>query len=165
MTQFTYRLAVLLEQKEEAKKEAERQVIRIEQEVETQRLHLESLKRREVELVRRREELRLKLLAPPTEGGTISGQEVAIRSENLKAVGVQIEEANNDVFSQRLVVERCEEQLQQAKNLAEEARREVEVLTKHRAKQQQRFLREQQAQEELALDEVGNALYSTRRRT
>jgi flagellar biosynthesis chaperone FliJ len=165
MTQFVYRLARLLEQKEEAKKEAEREVTRVEQELEAQRLHLESLRRRELELNKRREEMRLKLLAPPVENGTISGLEVAIRSENLKAVGVQIEEANNDVFSQRLVVEQCEEQLQQAKKLAGEARREVEVLTKHRAKQEQRFLREQQAQEELALDEVGNALYSSRRRT
>jgi len=37
-------------------------------------------------------------------------------------------------------------------------------LTKHRARQEERFLRDLQVKEELALDEVGNVLFTTRRR-
>lgn len=165
MTRFAYRLARLLEQKEEANKEAERAVTQAEQELEGQRLRLEELKHREVELSRSRDEMRLQLLTPVAEAGSISGREVALRTENLKAMGLQVEEAKNDVFSQRLVIEQGEQRVAEAKHHAEDTRREVEVLTKHRAKQEQRFLREQAAQEELALDEVGNVLFTTRRQS
>jgi hypothetical protein len=54
--------------------------------------------------------------------------------------------------------------VQDAKGRVEEARREAEVLAKHRKKQEERFLREAQAKEDLELDEIGNVLYSTRQR-
>ena len=38
------------------------------------------------------------------------------------------------------------------------------MLTKHRAKQEERFQRALQVQEELALDEIGNVLHAVRRR-
>ncbi len=62
------------------------------------------------------------------------------------------------------MVETCEAALKEAKEHAAEARREVEVLAKHREKQEQRFRRELEAKEEVALDEIGNVLYATRRR-
>jgi flagellar biosynthesis chaperone FliJ len=82
----------------------------------------------------------------------------------VKVVGLQIEDANKEVCSQRVVVEQFEIRLEEAKQRVEEARREVEVLTKHRAKQEERFNRAVQVQEELALDEIGNVLHAVRRR-
>jgi flagellar biosynthesis chaperone FliJ len=164
MTQFTYRLQPLLEQKEEAKKEAERQQARQEQELESQSAVLRSLQHRERELVEKREQLRRELLSKPSRHETLTAQEVLARSEYVKTVGLEIEEARNDVLAQRQLVEQCELRVQEAKKRAAETRREVEVLTKHRAKQEERFLRELQVQEERALDEIGNALYTNRRR-
>jgi len=164
MTQFTYRLQPLLEQKEEAEKEAEREQARQEQELQSQLAALRSLQQRERELVEKREQLRRELLSKPGEHGALTAREVLARSEYVQAVGFEIEEARNDVLAQRQLVEQCEIRVQEAKQRVAEARREVEVLTKHRAKQEERFLRELQVQEERALDEIGNALYTNRRR-
>jgi flagellar biosynthesis chaperone FliJ len=163
MVQFTYRLQRLLEQKEEARKEAERDLARQEHELETQVEALRSLQQRERELVERRELMRRSLLRPG-EGVALTASEVMKRSEDVKVVGLQIEDAQKDISSQRVVVEQCEVQVRQAIRRVEEARREVEVLTKHRTKQEERFQRALQAQEELELDEIGNVLHATRRR-
>jgi flagellar biosynthesis chaperone FliJ len=164
MAQFTYRLQLLLEQKEERKKEAERELARQQHELEVQVAALQSLQQREKELVEKRLRLRRELMAKPDEPGTLTAHEVLERSEFVKVVALQIEETRNDVRLQRAVIEKCELKVQEAKKCVEEAKREVEVLTKHRAKQEERFVREQQAKEDLELDEIGNVLYTTRRR-
>lgn len=164
MTQFTYRLQPLLEQKEELKKEADREVARQEQELQTQLATLQSLRRRVEELVTKRQQLRQELMSKPGDKGELTAAEVLKRSEFVKVLGLEIQQAESDVSSQRAVVETCEATLKEAKEHAAEARREVEVLAKHREKQEQRFRRELEAKEEVALDEIGNVLYATRRR-
>lgn len=163
MTGFQYRLQPLLDQKQEAQKEAEREQARQQQELESQLSALRSREQRERALVEKRQRLRRDLLSKPGEGVSLTAREVQTRSEYVKAVGNEIEQARNDVFAQRQVVEQCEVRLQEAKKRVAEARREVEILTKHRTKQQERFVRELQVQEERALDEIGNALYTNRR--
>lgn len=164
MAQFTYRLQLLLERKEEAQKEAERELTRQEHELEKQMGVLQSLQRREQELVEKRDRLRRELMTKPGEQGALTAHEVRERSEYVKVVGFDIEDARNNILSQRAVIERCELKVQEAKKAVEEAKREVEVLTKHRAKQQERFLKEELEKEDLELDEIGNVLYATRRR-
>lgn len=164
MTPFNYRLQLLLDQREEAKKEAEKELQRQEQELEEQRATQERLRRRETELIEKRQLLRRDLLAKPGEHGDLTAQEVLYRSDFIKVLGLQIEAARKDFLAQQMVVERCEQQVAAAKNLVEEKRRDVEVLTKHRKKQEERFLREAQAKEDLELDEIGNVLYTTRQR-
>lgn len=164
MAQFVYRLRLLLEQKEELKKEAERELALRQKELEAQREHLEVLQRREQELVERRDRLRRELLNKSGEQEALAAHEVRERAEFVKVMGVQIEDAKNDVLVQRTVIETCEVKVLQAKSLVEEAKREVEILTKHRAKQEERFMREERVKEELELDEIGNVLFTTRRR-
>src|SRR5579864_4673543 len=165
MAQFHYRLQLLLERKEEARKEAERELKRREQELEKQIAELQSLQRREKELIEKRERLRRELMAKPGDGSELTAHEVQARSEYIKVVGTEIEDARKDIVVQRGVIENCERRVEEAKKLVEEAKRDVEVLTKHRTKQQERFLREEQAKEDLELDEIGNVLYANRRRT
>jgi len=165
MAQFVYRLRLLLEQKEESKKEAERELARRQKELEAQRERLEVLQRCEQELVEKRDWLRRELLNKSEDQEALTAHEVRERAEFVKVMGVQIEDAKNDVLVQRTVIETCEVKVQQAKSLVEEAKREVEILTKHRAKQEERFMREERAKEELELDEIGNVLFTTRRRT
>ena len=162
MTQFVYRLQKLLGLKEEARNECERQLRRREEELEAQKKQLQALQHRVQELIERREQLRHEVFSAG-HGGTLAAQEAQQRHEYIKFVGLQIEEANNDVSSQRVLVGKCESEVSQARKHMEEANREVEVLQKHRSRQEERFLRELQAKEELALDEIGNVLYSTRR--
>jgi flagellar protein FliJ len=163
MAQFIYRLQLLLEQKEEARKEAERELARRQQELEAQRAKLQVLQRRENELLEKRDRLRRELLNSPGEEGALTANEVLERSKFVKVMGVQIEETRTDVLLQQRVIETCERALVEVKNSVEEAKREVEVLTKHRTRQEERFAREQQAKEDVELDEIGNVLYATRR--
>lgn len=163
MTGFKYRLQLLLEHKQEIKKEAERELLRREEELENQRATLEILRRRMQELIEKRHQLQRDLLSNPHMGPSLSGREVQQRIEYIKALGFQIEEAQADVSTQRTVVEDWQQRVQQAKKEVEDANREVEVLQKHRTKQEERFRREQEKQEELALDEIGNVLYTSRR--
>jgi flagellar biosynthesis chaperone FliJ len=165
MSKFTYRLQLLLERKEAAKKDAERELARAEQELQAAIEVLESLQRREKELIRRRAQLRRDLLSKPDTGDTLTAGEVRQRSQNVKALGLHIQEVRSEVLLQHETVEQHELRVEQAKAHVADTRREVEVLTKHRMKQQERFLRDLLAKEELALDEVGNVLYTTRRRT
>ena len=164
MTQFTYRLQPLLEQKEELKKEADREVVRREEELQAQLTTLESLQRRVQELVQKRQQLRQELMNKPGEKVALTAAEVLERSEFIKVLGSEVQQAGNDVSSQGVVVETCKSDVKEAKEHAAEARREVEVLSKHREKQEERFRREVEAKEEVALDEIGNVLYATRRR-
>jgi len=164
-SQFVYRLQVLLDRKEEARKEAERYLARKEQELASQIARLESLRRREQELREHRERLRRELLSRPGEDAPLSAREVQARSEYLKQVGLDADQARSDVASQGSVVESGRAAVKEATQRVADARREVEVLSKHRAKQQDRFVRELQAKEDSALDEIGNALYSARRQS
>jgi type III secretion system (T3SS) protein YscO len=164
MTQFVYRLQLLLERKEEAKKESEKQLAEREKDLQEQVEILEALQQGEQKLIAQRQQLRRDLLRKSDETESLTAREVQERQEYLKLVGLQIEEARREVLSQRVVVEQYESRVMEARHHVEEARRELEVLTKHRARQEERFLRDLQVKEELALDEVGNVLFTTRRR-
>ena len=164
MTQFVYRLQLLLERKEEAKKESEKQLAEREKDLQEQVEILEALRQGEQKLIAQRQQLRRDLLRKSDETESLTARKVQERQEYLKLVGLQIEEARREVLSQRVVVEQYESRVMEARHHVEEARREVEVLTKHRARQEERFLRDLQVKEELALDEVGNVLFTTRRR-
>ncbi len=165
MTAFMYRLQLLLDQKEEAKKQVETELARVEQEREAQLQTLRELERRHREVTDRREQLRRELLMKPAGAISLTAKEAQDRSEYVKFLSVQIEEARKAVLAQKGVVEQCEERVRETRQLVEKARREVEVLTKHRSRQEERFARDLRTQEERALDEIGNVLYTSRRRS
>jgi flagellar biosynthesis chaperone FliJ len=165
MAQFAYRLQLLLEQKQEARTNAEKELARVEQEHEMQLQNLQTLERRQQEITDRREQLRRELLTKPAGAPSLTAREAQDRAEYVRVLGGQIEEAKQAVLAQRAVVEECKARVREANAKVEAARREVEVLTKHRTRQEERFVREARTKEELALDEIGNVLYTTRRRS
>ena len=160
---FVYRLQLLLEQKEEAKKEAERELVRRQQELEKQEGILEGLKRRERELIEKRARMREELLNQ-LGGEPLAAHVVQLRSDYIKVLGKDIEDAGKDIQLQQDVIRKCMEHVEDGKQKVNESRRDVEVLAKHRKKQEERFLREAAAKEELELDEIGNVLFMTRQR-
>jgi flagellar biosynthesis chaperone FliJ len=134
------------------------------EELQAQQQQLRITEERVQKLNNTRDKLRRELLATPSGRPSLSAQEARQRFDYVTALSLQIEEARQAVFSQRTAVEQAEKRVQQAMAQVETARREVEVLTKHRARQEERFLGEARSREELALDEIGNVLYTTRRR-
>jgi len=163
MSGFIYRLRLLLEHKEEAKKEAERELASEEEQLQAQLKVLESLRAQEQRLRHEREQARQNLLSAPQGDQPLSASEVQRRSGYVKELGQQIEQARKDVLSQQMAIEERELSVELAKERVKQTRRELEILVKHRSKQEERFSREEQAKEELMLDEVGNVLYTTRR--
>ncbi|HEX3821579.1 MAG TPA: hypothetical protein VHW45_14690 [Candidatus Sulfotelmatobacter sp.] len=165
MAAFTYRLQTLLDQKEQLKKQAARELVALEEELRKQTARMQTLQQAVQELTEKRRQMRRDLLSNPAQGAALNAQMVQERAEYAKVVGFQIEDAQADVVTQRGVIEQCESDVQQGKRRAQEANREVEILQKHRAKQEERFRRELQEKEDLMLDEIGNVLYTNRSRS
>jgi len=165
MGQFTYRLQVLLEQKERDSIDAQKALAKAESARDEEIKRLRAMELRQQELVDRRNQLRRELLEGPRGSATLLARDAQERSEFLRFMASEIERAKAEVVAQGTVVEECHERVSQASATLESAKREVDLLKKHRARLEERFRRDLQAKEELALDEIGNVLYSTRRRT
>ena len=165
MGTFIYRLQPLLEQKEEVKKQAERELGQLEKELEKQLATLDELQRALQQLIERRQQMRRELLKTPEGAAALNAAKVQERIEYANAVAMQIQDAQSDVNSQRSLVEECQERVQEGRARVQTANREVEVLQKHRAKQEERFVRELREKEDQELDEIGSVLYMTRRRS
>jgi len=164
MAGFVYRLQLLLEQKEEARKAAEREVTRREEILQAEMQVLDDRCKEKEQLVERREQMRRNLFVSPEGPGGLTAHEIQRRTDHIKAMDLHVKDAEQNIAAQRLVVDQCRSDVEHAKQLANEARREAEVLVKHRDRQKERFVREEMAKEELALDEIGNVLFTTRRR-
>lgn len=165
MSAFTYRLQLLLDQREELNKAAANHLLQEEVELEKQQERMHCLQKLLQELIEKRKQMRRELLKAPAEGGALDVMKVQERTVYIDAVSAQVDDVQSDIVSQRTAIDECRDRVRQAKNRLEEASREVEVLRKHRAKQEDRFQRELDEKEERTLDEIGNVLYTTRRRS
>src|SRR5262249_24790677 len=134
MSHFTYRLQPLLENKEEARQESEKELRRKESELESQTAKLLSLEQRLKELIEKRIQLRRELTNPGAEG-VLSARQAQQRFEEIQALSLLVDDANAEVANQRSVVEKSQAKVEQAKKELKDATREVEVLKKHREKQ------------------------------
>lgn len=164
MATFKYRLQPLLDQKVKLQEEAEDALAERRKELRAAEARLEELKRREQELIAKREDLR-RNVATAAPGETLSGDSIKKRVDYVRALGQDIDAARDDVFGQKMVIDDCNEKVDAATKHVAECRREVEVLTKYRDKLLDRFKREEERKEALELDEIGNMLYMTKRRS
>src|SRR5215469_3543178 len=98
MPRFQYRLALLLDRKEEARKEADAEAARRDRQLEEERARLAALERRERDLTQERERLRRELLAAPSNGEPLTAADALTRAEYIRAMAADIEAARNDVF-------------------------------------------------------------------
>src|SRR5215475_42907 len=112
MAAFTYRLQTLLDQKEEFKKQAERELVALEEELRRQMARMQTLQEAVQNLTEKRRQMRRDLMSPG-QGATLSAQKVQERIEYTKAVGFQIEDAQAEVVTQRGAIEQCESEVQQ----------------------------------------------------
>ncbi len=163
MPTFKYRLQPLLDQKIDLKKQAEEALGQRQKELRDEQQKLEEFHRQHRELTIKRERLRREVLASP-EAEPLTGSEVRRRTEYLKRLQLDVDAAKDAIFSQKLLIEECEERLSEARRQLAQCSREVEILKKHREKLEQRFHREVERKEAVEQDEIGNMLYMRRRR-
>ncbi|MBI1790240.1 MAG: flagellar FliJ family protein [Acidobacteria bacterium] len=163
MAAFKYRLQPLLEQKIRLQEAAEEEVKERKKELRAAEQRMEDLKRRVQELIAKREDLRRNIMVV-AEGETLSGDLIKKRTEYVKAMAHDIDAAKDDVFSQKMVIDACQEKVDEAEKVLKERQKDVEILTKYREKLETRFRREEARKEELELDEIGSTLYTNKRR-
>jgi flagellar biosynthesis chaperone FliJ len=161
MPQFTYRLQVLLDQKITAKQEAQQVLADRQKELRAEQDALEECRRQETLVSGKIGDARGKLLS---RGGLgTSGEAVRLYRDYLRGLQADLDAAKDTSFSQQLRLREAEERLAEARSSLAEASRQVEVLEKHRARLERRFLREAEHQEALAQEEMGNVMFSRRR--
>jgi flagellar biosynthesis chaperone FliJ len=159
MARFVYRLEPLLDQKKALKKDAETAFGERQKELLAAQDRMNELMECEKKAQQQKKDFRGNLLNGGGEGRAITNRVDRLRFlEQLEA------DAKNDVFSQRLAIEECEQRLAEARQVMTERSREVEVLSKHREQSEQEFWSEINRKEALEQDEIGATLYEARRR-
>jgi flagellar biosynthesis chaperone FliJ len=164
MQKFRYRLDPLLEQKRKEKEAADEVLGSVKQQWAAEREREQQMKHRVDELTDAYAGMRRKVLRPDA-GSAMSAVHVSHRVAFLKRLAADTEAARDEVFAQQLVVEEAASRVLDAKRTVDEASRRVDILEKHRGKLEKRFYAAAEAKEALELDELGNAMYLTKRRT
>lgn len=159
---FKYRLQLLLDGRIQLKQEAEQRLAARQRELRTERERLEELDAEVGRVAKVKSEFRARLLSG-TEAA-VSGRDAAISRDYLRGLDQDLETARDACFSQRLVLEEAEERLSAARRELAECTREVEILEKHKARLEQRFVRELARKEAIEQDEIGNMLFMNRSR-
>ena len=159
MPVFRYRLQVLLDQKTQRKEKAQENLTQQRNLLKDALDNLNRLKVAKEEKEAFRRDRRAGLLR-----GASGGEDVRQRADYVKALEADVLEAKRKVLLQQISVTDCEEQVDIAAKHFEECIREVEVLTKHRTKAEERFRREQELLEEREQDEIGSVLHAARKR-
>lgn len=162
MGTFVYKLQPVLDQRLE-KEEAAREFLSAEQ----RKLEQAQARQRELEAERDRitanlADARAHFLDVPA-GGQIQASVLIERREKIDSLDDQRRNAEAAVMSQQMHVLDCQDDVEKARQLLNEATREVKVLEKHREKQQLKFVRDQEAREEALQEEIGNSLYAQQR--
>lgn len=161
MAKFQFRLQILLDQKQENKKQAEEELAKQETELASEQTALADLRRHEETLV---QELKLARHELAYISST-TGENLSTYFARIESLNERIDAARDAVFAQELLIDESKERVEQAKTHLMNCSREVETLTKYRDKLEQRFLRQLEQKEDLELDEIGNMLYVSRRVT
>ncbi len=160
MPLFRYRLEALLDQKRQAKTAAEQALAARRAEEREARAHLAEL---EAAVTAAAERKRLARETSFVDGDTM--EEILARRNDVSIYARRLEEAKDGVMSQRLFLEELAEQTEAALAVVAEASRELEVLLKHRAKAETRFLAEADRKETLEQEEIAAAMFENRRRS
>jgi flagellar biosynthesis chaperone FliJ len=153
---FKYRLQTLLDLKIDRKAELQVCVAQRHKELAAEQEELEQLQQTEKQLEEKLLQARRAMLSD-----SVGSTAVAIRQHRdyLSGLAADLEMARNSTFSQQSRVRKFEEKLAEAKRQLTECLREIDVLTKHRDRLQQRFLRAVEAREAAEQDEIGAVMF------
>jgi len=159
MSGFQFRLQTLLDQRNETKRQAEEVLAAREKELAAERRTLKDLEEDVLHAEELYQRKRSERLVKDIRGGATFGK----RSDFLQGLKMDVQAAQSGVLSQRVFVDQASEAVNQARAVAEERRRDVDVLEKYRQKAEKRFLQEEAYREELEQDEIGNVMHISRR--
>ena len=159
MHTFKYRLQPLLDMKIERKSRLQADVAQCQRELSAEQDELARLRSAEGQLEEKLLGAR-RAMFPGANGA--SGFAVQQCRDYLSGLAIDLETARNSTFSQQLRVSEFEAKLAQVKRQLTECLREIDVLTKHRERLQQRFVKAAENKEAAVQDEIGTAMFVRR---
>jgi flagellar export protein FliJ len=156
---FKYRLQPLLDLKNDQKSQLQTSVVQCQKELAAEEEELAALQRIESQREEKLREARRAMF-----GGSVGSTGLAIQQyrDYLSGLATDLETARNSTFSQQLRVSEFEAKLAEAKRQLAECLREIDVLTKHRDRLQQRFLKAAELKEAAVQDEIGTTMFVRR---
>jgi flagellar export protein FliJ len=156
---FKYRLQLLLDLKNDQKPQLQTTVAQCQKDLAAEQEELAGLRRIESELEQKLLEARRAMF-----GGSVGSSGLAIQQyrDYLSGLVADLETARNSTFSQQLRVNEFEAKLAEAKRKLAECLREIDVLTKHHDRVQQRFLKAAEVKEAAVQDEIGTTMFVRR---
>ncbi len=157
---FVYRLRVLLEQREAALEEAQRELAARIGEAEEARGILKELEQRAAQAAEVAQTASREVTARSAAGQTVPGQELMNRVERARNLHREAGLAKDEVFEQRVAVQDAEDGAEAARGVLAEAMRAVEVLKKHRQRALEKYTRGEEQREAGEMDEAGVAVFN-----
>ncbi len=159
MHTFKYRLQPLLDLKIDQKSQLQTSVAQCQKELAAEQEELAGLRRIESQLEEKLLEARRAMF-----GSSVGSTGLAIQQyrDYLSGLATDLETARNSTFSQQLRVSEFEAKLAEARRQLTECLREIDVLTKHRDRLQQRFLKAAEIKEAAVQDEIGTTMFVRR---
>jgi flagellar biosynthesis chaperone FliJ len=157
VAQFQYRLQTLLDQKLQAKEEAQQTLANVQRDLRKEEQELESCRREQEARVERLERARAERLSPAIGGS--NGEMMQLRRDYIARLKDECDDASDATRAQELRVSETEERLAAARETLASASRDLEVLQKHRARLERRFNEEAGRKEALDLEEMANVIF------
>ena len=163
MAQFRYRLQTLLEQKLQAKEEAQHGLAAAQRDLRNEQEELETCLREQQAAAERMQDASADALSPIT--GATTGEWARLKRAHIHRLEEQKERAVAETRAQELSVTEAEERMAAARKTLATRSRDVEVLEKHRARLERRFRAETERKEALDQEEMANVIFLQGRRT
>ena len=163
MAQFRYRLQTLLEQKLQAKEEAQHGLAAAQRDLRKGQDELEACRGEQQAAAERLQNARAEALSPVARATT--GEWMRLKRAHIHRLEEQLERAVAETRAQELSVTEAEERLAAARQTLASRSRDVEVLEKHRARLERRFRGETERKEALDQEEMANVIFLQGRRT
>jgi flagellar biosynthesis chaperone FliJ len=160
MQRFVFRLQALLDQKLDLEAKARAAVSEKERKLDEQRaffrMQLENEKRIEHSIFTAKDDLLLLQAETP-------GTDIQRKYDYVAALRQDLTAAHEQTVIQKFAVQQAEIHLNEARAYALECSRETKKLMRYRERLEKRFLAESAKKEELEQDELGIAMYLSRR--
>jgi hypothetical protein len=163
MAQFRYRLETLLEQKLQAKEEAQHALAAAQRHLRKEQQELEACVREEQAAADRLQNSRAEALSPIA--GVTTGEWLRLKRAHTQRLEQEHERAVAETKAQELSVTEAEERIIAARQVLASGSRDVEVLEKHRARLERRFRVDTERKEALDQEEMANVIFLQGRRT
>lgn len=157
MAQFRYRLQTLLDQKVQAKEEAQRVHAAVQRDLRTEQEELETCRRNQEKAADRLRGARAEGTSPAI--GTSNGESMRLIRNHIARLQDEWNDASEATGAQELRVIEAEERLTAARELLASASRSVDLLEKHRARLERRFKDEVGRKEALDQEEMATIIF------